>query len=279
MTPTARPIDELVCEAQAGSKPALQEVVVGIQDQVYGLALRMLWHSEDARDATQEILVRVVTGFANFRGDSKFATWVYRVASNYLISFRQSRAELNAYTFQSFGEELTKNLADEPAYCKGDPEREVLLQELRIGCTTGMLLCLDRPHRLAYILGEILEIEGKEAAEILEIPAANYRQRLVRARRAIVAFMKARCGLVNPANACRCHRRLAFALGKRRVDPENPLFTRDPVQARRFPEIISLVRSLQEAQRAAEVYRAQAKPIAPRSLAAEIRRVIEGLGV
>jgi RNA polymerase sigma factor (sigma-70 family) len=239
----------------------------------------MLWHPEDARDATQEILVRVVTRLANFRGESKFSTWVYRVASNYLISSRRSRAELRGYTFQSFGNELSADLVDEPAYREGDPVRDVLLQELRVGCTTGMLLCLDRPHRLAYILGEILEIEGREAAQILEIAAATYRQRLVRARRAIVAFMKDKCGLVNPGNVCRCHRRLTFALSMGRIDRANPLFTRDPTHAHRFPQILSLVRSLQEAQRAAAIYRAQPKPTTPSELAVEMRRIVEGLPI
>src|ERR1700730_476679 len=150
----AQPIEELVRDAQAGSKPALQEVVAGVQDQVYGLALRMLRHPEDARDAAQEILVRIVTHLGGFRGESRFTTWVYRLAANYLIGARQSGLE-QGYGFDRFARELDQGLSDEPSCEQDDPERALLLQEIRVGCTMGMLLCLDQPQRLAYILGEI----------------------------------------------------------------------------------------------------------------------------
>jgi RNA polymerase sigma factor (sigma-70 family) len=147
----------------------------------------MLWHPEDARDAAQEILIRVITHLGSFRGESRFTTWVYRVAWNYLIGARQSRLEQQAYSFERFGEELDQGLSTVKAYSESDPERDLLLQEVRVGCTMGMLLCLDRPHRLAYILGEILEVEGSEAAVILQTTAANYRQRLTRAASARLA--------------------------------------------------------------------------------------------
>src|SRR5229473_3288570 len=231
-------IEELVREAQAGSRIALEDVVAAIQDQVYGLALRMLWHPEDARDAAQEILIRVVTHLGSFRGESRFTTWVYRVASNYLIGARQSRLEQQAYGFERFGEELDQGLSTVTAQSQSDPERDLLLQEVRVGCTMGMLLCLDRPHRLAYILGEILEVEGSEAAVILQTTAASYRQRLTRARRAIVSFMTEKCGLVNPANQCRCQPRVDSALAAGRVDPAHPLFENAPAAARQFPHIL-----------------------------------------
>src|SRR5229473_111846 len=272
-------IEELVREAQAGSRIALEDVVAAIQDQVYGLALRMLWHPEDARDAAQEILIRVVTHLGSFRGESRFTTWVYRVASNYLIGARQSRLEQQAYGFERFGEELDQGLSTVAAHSESDPERDLLLQEVRVGCTMGMLLCLDRPHRLAYILGEILEVEGSEAAGILEITAATYRQRLTRARRAIVNFMVAKCGLVKPANQCRCHRRVASALAAGRVDRENLLFGNDPVLAHQFPQVLKIIRTLKDAQRVAALYRAQPKAEAPAELTSELRQMIENLGV
>ncbi len=68
-------------------------VLEQIQNPVYGLALRMLWHPEDARDATQEILLRILQSLESFRGDSSFMTWVYRVAANHLRNFRKSHIE------------------------------------------------------------------------------------------------------------------------------------------------------------------------------------------
>lgn len=272
-------IEELVLQAQGGSKAALSEVVARVQDQVYGLALRMLWHPEDAKDAAQEILIRVITHLGAFRGDSRFTTWVYRVASNYLISARQSRVEQQAYSFDRFGEDLDQGLSDEPACTESDPERNLLLHEVRVGCTMGMLLCLDRAHRLAYILGEILEIEGSEAAEILETTPASYRQRLVRARRAIIGFMTNKCGLINPANRCRCHRRVSHALATKRVNPGNLLFAKEPTDGAQFPQVLEVIRSLQEVRRAAAIFRAQRTATAPEGLASELRKMMDNLSI
>jgi RNA polymerase sigma factor (sigma-70 family) len=86
-------LEELVRRAQDGNAPALERVVREIGDNVYGLAVRMLWHPEDAEDATQEILMKVVTHLSTFRGESAFPTWVYRIATNHLLSVRQSRVE------------------------------------------------------------------------------------------------------------------------------------------------------------------------------------------
>src|SRR5207245_3133812 len=147
-------LEELVRRAREGDGESLERLVSGIQDRVYGLALRMLWHPEDARDATQEILIRVVTRLATFRGESSFSTWAHRVAANYLLSARKSRLEQQAYTFQRFGEELDEGLSDAPAV-PATGETALVLEEVKVGCTIGMLTSLDRPHRLAELPGDI----------------------------------------------------------------------------------------------------------------------------
>ena len=184
--------------AAAGDRAALESLIEGIQDKVYGLALRMLWHPDDARDATQEILLRVVTHLSSYRHESSFLTWVYRLATNALLNFRKSRLEREAYDFQRFGRELDQGLSESPSV-----ENALLIEEIKVGCTLGMLTCLDRNHRLAYIIGEILEFDGTQAAEILEISPSSFRQRLSRARKAVIEFTRRKCGIVNSDNPCR----------------------------------------------------------------------------
>ncbi len=268
------PIEQLVLRARDGDRASLETIVVRIQDKVYGLALRMLWHPEDARDAAQEILIRVVTRLGSFRGESAFLTWVYQVAVNHLLSARASRLEEQRLTFDLFARDLDEGLTERPAGAEGAVDDALLLEEVKVGCTLGMLSCLDRPHRLAYILGEILEMDGPEAARILEIHPTSYRKRLSRARRDIVAFMKAKCGLVNPDRPCRCRRRVRCAIDRGRVDPRHLLFASDANRARRFPSVLAGIRRLEEARRAAALYRSHADPAAPESLAREIRRLI-----
>jgi RNA polymerase sigma factor (sigma-70 family) len=248
-------LEEVVEQAQAGDKAALESHIEQIQGRVYGLAIRMLWHPEDARDATQEILIRIITHLGDFQRRSAFMTWAYRVAANHLATIRKGRLEQQDYTFGRFGDELDEGLSDEPRQIESQAEHDLLLAEIRIGCTLGMLLCLDRPHRLAYILGEILELEAGEAAEITGIRPAAFRKRLSRARQSIIRFMRAKCGLVNPKNHCRCHRRAATALTAKRVDPNQLQFAGRAEQAARFPEVLSAIRKLKDGQRAVAIYR------------------------
>lgn len=267
-------LEDLVGKARDGDRESLERLVAAIQDRIYGLALRMLWHREDARDATQEILVRIVTRLGTFRGASSFMTWAHRVAANYLLSARKSRLEQQGYTFRRFGDELDEGLSDEPPP-SGTAETALLLEEVKIGCTLGMLACLDRPHRLAYILGEILEMDGDEAAHVLAIRPAAFRKRLSRAREAIVAFTRAKCGLVSPERPCHCRRRVAHALRLGRVQPNRLLFAADANDARRFPEVLREIRRLEEIRRAAALYRSHPLFAVPADFAAEIRRLVE----
>jgi RNA polymerase sigma factor (sigma-70 family) len=268
-------LEDLVRAARNGDRDSLERLVLSIQDRVHGLAIRMLWNPEDARDATQEILVRIVTRLGTFRGASSFTTWVYRVAANHLLTVRKSRLEEQRYTFQRFGSELDDGLSDE-AVSHG-PETALLLEEVKIGCTLGMLQCLDRPHRLAYVLGEILEMEGDEAARVLGIRPAAFRKRLSRARDAVVAFTRAKCGLVNPAQPCRCRRRLPATLRLGRVRRGHLLFASDAERAENFPAVLAEIRRLEEVRRAAALFRSHSSLSASEDALATMRRLV-GIG-
>ncbi len=197
----AQSLESLVQRAIDGDQASLEDIVRRIQAHVYGLALRMLWHPADAEDATQEILVRIITNLSTFRGDSAFTTWVYRVASNYILTSKR-RAAREQVTFERFGKQLDEGLADEHIQVADDVEHKLLIEEVRIGCTHGMLLCLDRDHRIAYILGEIVEVTGEEGGYILDITPAAFRKRLSRARTRVLQFMQRKCGIFNPDNTC-----------------------------------------------------------------------------
>lgn len=270
----AESLEGLARRACEGDRESLERLVLGIQDQVYGLALRMLWHPEDAREAAQEILIRIVTRLKSFRGESSFRTWAYRVAANYLLTARKSRLERQKYTFRRFGDELEEGLADE-AVPADTAERALLLEEVKIGCTLGMLTCLDRPHRLAYVLGEILELQGDEAARVLGIRPAAFRKRLSRAREAVVSFTRAKCGLVSPKQPCRCRRRLPHALRVGRVVPGRLLFASSAEDAQQFHVVLTEIRRLEHVRRAAALFRSHPRPVAPRDMAAEIRRLLD----
>lgn len=199
--------EALVERALAGERPALEQLLGAVQTQVYALALRTLGDRAAAEDATQEILVRVARNLGQFRGEARFATWVYRVAANHLADTRLSRAEQRELSFESLADTIDRGLAADH-----EPSRDpVLVRELMLSCTEGMLLCLDREHRLAFVLGELVELSGAEAAAVLDLDAVTYRKRLERARERLTEFLRARCGLVKRERPCRCDRQVGFA--------------------------------------------------------------------
>jgi RNA polymerase sigma factor (sigma-70 family) len=247
-------LEHEVARAQSGDRTALESVVRAVQKDIYSLAIRFLWHPQDAEDATQDILIRILTGLGGFRGESGFRTWVYRVACNALLTPRKQRMGQQVLGFEQFGEDLTHGLSDAPLSIEDNASETLLLEEVKIGCTLAMLQCLDRDHRLAYVLGEIMELDHIQAAGALETTPSAFRKRLSRARARIISFMTAQCGLINPANACRCHRRVSTAIALGRVDPSHLLFATSQQQARRFPQVLAEIRQLEESRRAAALY-------------------------
>ncbi|MEW5977781.1 MAG: RNA polymerase sigma factor [Acidobacteriota bacterium] len=265
-----------VTRAKRGDRAALESVVRVVQQEVQPLALRFLWHPQDAEDATQEILLRIIKGLSGFRGDSSFRTWVYRIACNTLLTLRKRRLEQQSLSFEEFGEDLDRGLSGALDPLQSDQDQALLLEEVKIGCTLAMLMCLDRDHRLAYILGEIVELDHREAAEVLVIAPATFRKRLSRARQAITS-LTARCGLVNPCNACRCRRRVTTAVKVGRVDPRNLLFAGSLDQARRFPQVLENIRLLEGTRRAAALYKSHPNPVPSLSFASWLRKVLNEL--
>lgn len=215
-------VHSAVRAAQDGDAAALEQLVVSVRDRVYRLSLRMTSCPADAEDATQEILIRVITRLSSYRGEAAFTTWVHRIAVNCLLDRSKSTAERLELTFDSFAADLLDGLAASPSTA---PDAGILERELQLACTHAMLTCLDREHRIAYILGEIFEVDSDDGGYICEIPAATYRKRLSRARRRVRSFLTDHCGLVNPTAACRCSRRVDVAVRVGRIDPYRLIFT------------------------------------------------------
>ncbi len=208
---------ELCAKALDGHRESLETLIKEVQDKVYYLSLRMLVNPEEAQDASQEILIKVVTKLSQFKGESSFPTWVYRIASNTLLDIIRSSTGPKAMTWEHFQEELHTDLED-PGALSRNPEYALLLSEVRMGCTMAMLLCLVPEQRIAYIFGEIFELESRESSEVLGISAASFRKRLSRAKQKVKWFMDVNCGLINPDARCSCERRVVPGLHKKRIN-------------------------------------------------------------
>jgi RNA polymerase sigma factor (sigma-70 family) len=208
-----------------------EELVRHHQAWIYNLALRMLAQPQDAEDATQEILIKALTRLSSFEGRSSLRTWLYRIAVNHVLNMKRGRREVPALTFACYahGLDATPDL-DLPDQRSVPADVRLLVDEARLGCTAGLLLCLDREQRVIYILGEIFGVTDAVGAELLETSRENFRQRLARARRDLHSFMNDKCGLVNPANPCRCARKTRGFVDAGYVDPENLRFAGEHVR-------------------------------------------------
>jgi len=80
---------ELITSAKNGSKSSLEKLIKKHQYYIYNVALKMTLSPFDAEDITQEVLIKVITNLANFKGESNFGTWLYRITFNHFLKMRK----------------------------------------------------------------------------------------------------------------------------------------------------------------------------------------------
>jgi RNA polymerase sigma factor (sigma-70 family) len=272
----------LVSRAQSGDGEALEQLLARHQVWIFNVALRMLSRRPDAEDATQDILIRALRGLPSFRGESQFRTWLYRIAVNHLLNTRKREWKVRDAVC-SFAD-AAGGLHKVPDLDLPDPRTvpvpvEILIEETKISCTVGTLLCLDGRQRLVFILGEIFGVSDEVGAEIAEVTPANFRKILSRARRDLYEYLRDNCSLVDPEASCRCVRKTRAFVQSGFVDPENLQFAAGHVRRvrdiadRRADELTEAYMKV-----AADVYRNH--PLyEPREQAAMLRRALESVSL
>lgn len=211
--------------AKNGSRDALEKLILQHQAWIYNIAVRMVFHPQDAEEVTQEVLIKAVTGLSTFKGQCKFRSWLYRITANHVLNMKRRGAETQPITFAAYADAInTTPDLDLPDTKSVPVDVSLLVEEAKISCTTGMLMCLDRKQRLIFTLGEILGASDTVGSEILEMSADNFRQSLTRARRDLYHFMNHQCGLVNTSNPCRCPKKTQGFINAGHVDPQKLLF-------------------------------------------------------
>ncbi len=211
-------MEKWVAKAIEGDREALEYILTDIRDFVFNLSLRMLGTVADAEDATQDILVKIMTSLSTFRQESQFKTWVYRVATNYLIDYKKSMFAQHPLDFDFYANDIRAGFMDSNEELFMGVDKKVLAEELKMSCTNVMLQCLDAPTRCIFILGTMFGVDSKMAGEILGMTPANYRQKLSRARRKMAAFLSEHCGL--SGGYCNCEKRVGYAIKQHRLHPE-----------------------------------------------------------
>ena len=247
----------LVEKALSGDQVALQELISSIQRPIFGLAMRFLASRPDAEDASQEILLKVVTHLTALKDKGAAGGWVLRIACNHLIRHRRASAvESQRLSFTAFAADLMDGFENSSPDIP-DPEHAYLVEQVKLGCTLALLTCLSRPARAAYILGDIFELPDVEASHALETDQTTYRKRLSRARGQVAKFTRAWCGLASERAPCNCPGRLPAALRLGRVARGERATDR---AAWSFAALSAEVRKLEEGRRTAAIMRSNRIP-------------------
>lgn len=217
--------NELIENSLKGNKKHLKILIERYNDYIFNISYKMLWNVEDAKDVTQEVLILFITKLDTFKFNSSFTTWLYRITTNHTLNYRKSRSRNKEFSFDEYGNNLdnTPNFLLKPKeYNHAD--NEILFEEVKQTCMSGMLMCLDNKYRIVFIIGEILGFNDKIGSEILEVSPENFRMILSRAKKQLYSFMNDKCGLVNKKNPCRCSKKTKSFIDAGYVNPKNLLF-------------------------------------------------------
>lgn len=211
--------DVLISESLAGNKDSLEILIKRHQDYIYNISLKLFLDPDDALDATQEVLIKVITSLKTFHGKSQFRTWLYRIAFNHFLNSPMRKME--KVFDRGFDLEKATNIETQSEITDAE------IEEVRLLCSTAMLMCLTREQRLIYIVGDVFEADHNLGAELFALTPANFRVKLHRARTDLLNYVKGRCGLVDSKNSCRCNKKASVMIQQGLVDKNNLRFNTD----------------------------------------------------
>lgn len=236
----------LIEQAIAGDKDALENIILSVQDLVFNLSLRMLGTFPDAEDASQDILLKVITHLSTFKRDSSFSTWVFSIAINHLKNYKKHMFAQIPFSFAFYGDDILNGKIDDVPDLTQNVEKSILAEELKMSCTNVMLQCLDVESRCIFILGTMFKVDSRIAGDILGITAETYRQRLSRIRKKMAVFLYDYCGEYGNGK-CHCINRVNYAIQNHRISPAHLDFTAAvPISSQTMLEVKEAMESIDD---------------------------------
>jgi RNA polymerase sigma-70 factor (ECF subfamily) len=183
--PRALPVAdlELVKKAQAGDNDAFSELVRRYEHKVYNIAYRMLGNEEEAKDAMQDVFIRVYRFLKKFRSESSFYTWIYRITTNVCLTRLKRRQKTEALTrsldetIKFDDDEVTMEIPD----YRQNPEILYMQQRLREALQLAINE-LPSDYRAVVVLRDLQGLSNKEVSKALKISVAAVKSRLHRGR-------------------------------------------------------------------------------------------------
>lgn len=179
--------EELIQQALAGHSHAYGQLVERYQDRLYSAMLHVVGSHDEAEDVVQDSFVQAYVKLNTFQGNSRFFTWLYRIAFNNALSRRRRRrADMSI-------EQSREVTGGEPEDRQEAPD-EPLLRNERITMVKAAMARLTEEHRHILVLREMQDMAYEDIAEILSINIGTVRSRLSRARNQLHDILKEMMG-------------------------------------------------------------------------------------
>ncbi len=181
---------ELVRCAQAGQTDAFGQLVLAYQDRLYNVVCRLCSRPEVAEELAQEAFLKAFEKLGDFRGGSRFYTWLFRIATNLALSYRRRLGVVKFHSLQGQAcsdENANPSLADartaELAEIRNPGPESIAIAREETLKVRDALDSLDEEFRTIVLLRDAEDMNYDEIAEILEIPRGTVKSRLHRARK------------------------------------------------------------------------------------------------
>ena len=174
---------DLVILAQGGETRAFDELVRRYRDKVYRLSYKILRHEEDAAEALQDAFLSAFRGLKNFKAESTFSTWLYRIATNASLMKYRRRRDGHVSLEQSQSSDGSGEPMQIPDWSK-QPMNELLNQETHEVMEEGIQR-LPEELRTVFVLRDVEGLSNAEVADVLNLSVAAVKSRLHRARIAL----------------------------------------------------------------------------------------------
>ncbi|MBQ2879248.1 MAG: sigma-70 family RNA polymerase sigma factor [Anaerotignum sp.] len=172
---------DLIRRAKQGDMLAFEELILQHEKIVYNLALRMMNHSEDAQDISQEVFLKAYRSLSNFDERSAFSTWLYRITHNTCIDEMRKRKGKLTYSLEEELESEDGSMQRQVADAGDTPEESLMRKEQKSEILQA-LDTLSEEHKAAIILRDVKGMAYEEIAEILELSLGTVKSRISRAR-------------------------------------------------------------------------------------------------
>lgn len=176
--------EEALRRAATGDSEALEVLILAYEGKVYSFAYHLTGNADDARDLSQEVLLRVISSIKSFRGDCPFSSWVFRIANNVFIDRLRRKSRLKFYSLDERTSDGEGRPPLEPVSLECDPSDWVQRSEMRAMVREAMGK-LHPGHRAIVVMHDVQGMKYRQIAEVLDCPVGTVKSRLNRARAAL----------------------------------------------------------------------------------------------